>query len=200
MKKTLALTLAALLVYGAVILGGAAFWASRTHVDERPYATLWAGKEKARAYPTVLCSYQMKDCDGDFLKVDPARHTRFPVPIGETVRVRLSDNVVDDPWSIVAQYLTPNGSELLLKEFAPKQGARSLTLSSTRERVLINIEISLPSALLAGDSDTDLVRRGYIAINTTPTGEQKLLDQYEQSAIGKAPKQRPITDVAEFSK
>ncbi|MFT4200365.1 DUF2771 family protein [Gordonia sp. (in: high G+C Gram-positive bacteria)] len=199
-KKTLALIGVALLAYAAVIVGASMFWASRTHVDERPSATLWAGDEKTHAYPTVLCNYQMKDCDGNFLKVDPARITRFPVAIGQTLRLRLSDNVAEDPWSIVAQYVTPNGSELLLKDFLPKTGTQSLTLTSTRERVLINVEISLPSALLSGDSDTDLVRRGYIAINTTPTGDKALLDTYEKSAAGKPPKQRAITDPADFNK
>lgn len=198
-KKTLALIGICALVYAAVIVGAATFWASRTHVDDRPYATLSVGSHTTRVYPTVLCDYQLQGCDGDFRKLDPARHARFPVPIGETLKVRLSPNVAGDPWSIVAQYVTPNGSELLLKNFRSDTGTAALHLASTRTRILINVEISLPARLLAGDSDDQLVRRGLFAINTTPTDQKSLIDSYEKAATGKAPTQRMVDDVKEFA-
>jgi len=199
-KKTLALIGVCALLYAAVIAGAAAFWASRTHVDDRPYVTLSAGPHSTRAYPTVLCDYQLQGCDGDFRKLDPARLTRFPVPIGESLKVRLSSNVAGDPWSVVVQYLTPNGSQLLLKNFRSGTGTAALLLPSTRTRILINVEISLPAKMLAGDSDDQLVRRGLFAINTTPTDQKPLIDAYEKAATGKDPDQRMVDDVKEFAK
>nr|WP_249361847.1 DUF2771 family protein [Gordonia araii] len=199
-KKFLALLGVAVLVFSTVVVGAGAFWASRTDVDHRPYATISVGSTYTQAYPTVLCDRQLAGCDGDFRKNYPDRHTRFPVPIGQTMRVRLSPDVADDPWAIVAQYLTPTGSELVLKTFRPFTGNESVYLASTRERVLINVEISLPAGLLAGDSDDQLVRRGYFAINTTPTDQKDLIDAYEKAATGKEPKQRMVDDVEEFAK
>lgn len=198
-KKTLAIVAVCALVYAAVIVGAAAFWASRTHVDDRPYATLSVGSQHTRAYPTVLCDYQLQGCDGDFRKLDAARLTRFPVPIGESLKVRLSPDVAGDPWSIVVQYLTPNGSQLLLKNFRSGTGTAALHLPSTRTRILINVEISLPARMLAGDSDDQLVRRGLFAINTTPTDQKALIDGYEKAAMGKDPDQRMVGDVKEFA-
>ena len=199
-KRFLALIGACVLAFAAIVIGTAAFLASRTHVDHRPSATLSVGSASTRVYPTVLCDYQMNNCDGDFRKIDASRHARFPVPIGTTVRVRLSPDGAGDPWSIVAQYLTPTGSTMVLKNFRSETGTRSLYLASTRERVLINIEISLPARLLAGDSDDQLVRRGFFAINTTPTGADELLAAYERSAAGKEPRQRMVDDVSEFAR
>lgn len=199
-KKTIALIGAAVLLYGALIVGAAALWASRTTVDERPFAELsTSGKQFARAYPTVLCDYEKKHCDGDFLRVDPNRVTRFPVPIGQTLSIRLSDEVSGDPWSIIAQYVTPNGSQLLLKNFAPKTGTQILRLASTRTHVLINVQINLPAKLLVRDSDYELATRGLIAVNTIPEGEKALLDAYDKAATGKEPKQRQVNDVTEFT-
>ncbi len=199
-KKTLAVITACLVAFAAVVVGSAAFWASHTHVDRRPYVLLSIGPDYTRAHPTVLCDYQLGDCDGDFRAINPDRHTRFPVPVGATLRVRLSPDVAGDPWSIISQYLTPTGSELVLKDFRPDTGTGALYLASSRERVLINVEISLPAKLLAGDSDDQLVRRGLFAINTTPTGEKALLDAYEKVAAGTAPRQRMADDAAEFAR
>ena len=54
--------------------------------------------------------------------------------------------------------------------------------------------------LLAGDSDDQLVPRGFFAINTTPTGADELLAAYERSAAGKEPRQRMVDDVSEFAR
>ena len=70
---------------------------------------------------------------------------------------------------------------------------------STRTRILINVEISLPAKMLAGDSDDQLVRRGLFAINTTPTDQKPLIDAYEKAATGKDPDQRMVDDVKEFA-
>ncbi|GED96908.1 DUF2771 family protein [Gordonia crocea] len=198
-KKTLAILAVSALLYAAVIVGAAAFWGSRTHVDERPQAILSVGADSATIHPTVLCDYEMNNCDGDFRKIDATRYSHFPVPVGATLRVRLSEDVSGDPWSIVAQYLTPKGSELVLQTLTGGAGTTPLYLPSTRERVLINVEISLPAKLLAGDTDEELVRRGFFAIDTTPTGEQALLDAYRKAAAGKRPQERMATD-GEFAR
>ncbi len=163
-KKFLAIATIVGLLFVAVVGGSVAFLVVGDNDEEAPYLQATTGKTLVHVEPTILCDIDLSNCkkgaEGTFAP-------RLPVPPGEKLTVSLSPDIFDAPWSLTLEYLTPKGFEQMPTEsFSP--GERyALTLTSTPDRILSNLEVRLPGPL---DSAGDPTTRGFWSINTLPEG------------------------------
>ncbi|MAU84849.1 DUF2771 family protein [Gordonia sp. Z-3] len=170
-KKVMAI-IAAVVVAFVVIVGGAVAvltkdtW-SGGHPDEDPYLQLAVGDRLVRVEPTRMCDVFLRNCEPeDPTAIDVAR---VPVPVGESMMLSVSQDIAEWPWNLVVQYLTPSGPDGTI---VPMRSNSTYTtvLHSTPDRILIAIEVQLPSVVSAGDDTVSM--RGYLAADTSPEGMQ----------------------------
>lgn len=165
-KKAIAITAAVVVVFVVVVATTVGVLVSGTehHRDDHPYAQLAIDDRLVRVEPAKMCDVMLRHCTPE--KSADVHIPKVPIAIGDTVLVSVPQTVGKWPWNLVAQYVTPTGQDVQHIENGSDQ-TFSTTLRSTRDHVLVNIEIQLPSAV--GDPD-NLRIRGYIAADTTPKG------------------------------
>ncbi|GAB17706.1 hypothetical protein GOEFS_037_00090 [Gordonia effusa NBRC 100432] len=166
-KKTLAILAAIALLFGAIVVGGAASLAHNTESDHRPYMQIAVGDELTRVYPIVWCDVLMRECDPPLRSKSTRTKSHVPVNVGQTALVSVSAEIADSPWALIAEYYTPRG--ITRDEPVYRSGTQyTVALHSTLDRTLINVEIQAPSAV---NTDQGFVVRGFLAADTTPKRE-----------------------------
>ncbi|MDY6807757.1 MAG: DUF2771 family protein [Actinomycetota bacterium] len=133
--------------------------------DEEPYLHLAVGDRLVQVEPTRMCDVFLENCEPENpTDIDVAR---VPVPVGESMMLSVSQDIAEWPWNLVVQYLTPEGPDGTV---VPMRSNSTYTtvLHSSPERILIAIEVQLPSVVSAGDDTVSM--RGYLAADTSPEG------------------------------
>lgn len=167
-KKALAI-IAAVVVAFVVIVGGTVAvltkdqW-SGDSTEEQPYLQLAVGDRLVRVDPTRMCDVFLKNCEPK--RMADAQVQRVPVPVGESVMLSVSKDIAEWPWNLVIQYLTPEGLD---GTSVPMRSNSTYTtvLHSTPDRILINVEVQVPSAI-ADAQNNNVIARGYLAADTSP--------------------------------
>ncbi|GAB88717.1 DUF2771 family protein [Gordonia rhizosphera] len=174
-KKAIAI-IAAVAIAFVVIVGGAVAILTRDQWSEDGnnnnntddlYLQLAVGDRLVRVEPTRMCDVYLKNCEPK--NVADIHVQQVPVPVSESVMLSVSKNIAKEPWNLVVQYLTPWGLD------GTSQPMRSNTtyttvLHSTPERILVNIEVQLPSVVAVQGDDNGLFARGFLAADTAPQG------------------------------
>ncbi|AZG45596.1 DUF2771 family protein [Gordonia insulae] len=168
-KKTLAIIAAVILAF-VVIVGGAVAlltkdtWSGDAADDDHAYLQLAVGDQLVRVEPTRMCDVLLKNCEP--ANVSDITVQRVPVPVGESVMLSVSEDIAKWPWNLVIQYLTPQGLD---GTSVPMRSNSTYTtvLHSTRDRILVNIEVQVPSAI-SDAANNNVIARGYLAADTTP--------------------------------
>ena len=172
-KKALAIIAAVVVAFVVVVGGTVAFltkdsWSDDPTSHDDMYLQMAVGDRLVRVEPTRMCDVFLKNCAPD--KLTDMTIERVPVPVGESVMLSVSQGIAEWPWNLVVQFLTPNGPD---GTSVPMRSNSTYTtvLQSTPERILINVEVQVPSAI--SDAGTDnVIARGFLAANTTPENLQ----------------------------
>ncbi|GAA1456749.1 DUF2771 family protein [Williamsia maris] len=166
-KKFLAIATIVALVFVAVVGSAVALLVINNDHDEVPYLQATTGTTLVHVEPTILCEIDLSNCKKG---AEDTFAPRVPVPAGESIIVSLSSGIFDAPWALTLEFLTPKGFEQQPPEFFAPDEKYSFTVRSTKERLLTNIEVRLPS----GRTDTAgaPITRGFWSINTLPEGTQ----------------------------
>ncbi|MDL9948849.1 DUF2771 family protein [Gordonia sp. ABSL11-1] len=172
-KKALTVIAAVVVAFVVVVGGTVVFltkdsWSEDSTSHDDMYLQLAVGDRLIRVDPTRMCDVFLKNCEPE--QLTDMRIQRVPVPVGETVMLSVSQGIAEWPWNLVVQYLTPNGPD---GTSVPMRSNSTYTtvLQSTPDRVLINVEVQVPSAV--ADAGTDnVIARGFLAANTTPDNLQ----------------------------
>jgi hypothetical protein len=165
-KKFFAIATITVLLFVAVVGGTVAALVSRHENDDVPYLHVANGDKLTRVEPLIYCGIDMSGCKGSL----NGKPTRIPVQAGDTVMVSLSSDLSVGPWTLVVQYLTGDKNddfENTAEEFYGSGSKRTITLASTRDRVLATIEIKQPSQM---EKDGGFIPRGIWGIDTLPDG------------------------------
>ncbi|NED63515.1 DUF2771 family protein, partial [Streptomyces sp. SID10244] len=82
------------------------------------------------------------------------------------VMLSVSKDIAEWPWNLVIQYLTPEGLD---GTSVPMRSNSTYTtvLHSTPDRILVNVEVQVPSAI-ADAENNNVIARGYLAADTSP--------------------------------
>ncbi|MFW0785453.1 DUF2771 family protein [Gordonia sp. CPCC 206044] len=168
-KKALTIIAAVAVVFVLVVGGTVAFltrdvWSGDSNDDDDLYLQLAVGDRLIRVEPTLMCDIFLKNCSPS----DPRDISvqRVPIPIGESVLVSASKDVAEWPWNLVVQYLTPRGPEVTSTPMR-SESTYTTALHSTPDRVVVNIEVQIPSAVTEPGTD-NVMARGFLAADTTP--------------------------------
>jgi hypothetical protein len=172
--KFLAIVSITVLFFVAVVAGSVVALAAGHKGDDVPYLHVANGSKLIRVEPLVYCTIDLATCEGS-----PSEGpTRIPVKVGDTVMVSLSSDLSVGPWTLVVQYLTgdtKDGFENTAEKFYSSDSKRTITLASTRDRILAAIEIKQPSQK---EVNGDFAPRGIWGIDTLPDGvEVPVTDQ-----------------------
>ncbi len=163
-RKFLAIATIVALVFVAVVATAVTLLTLDSD-EEIPYLQATTGKTLVHVEPTILCHVDLTNCkkgaEGTFAR-------RVPVPAGESIIVSLSSGIFDAPWALTLEFLTPKGFVQQPPEFFAPDEKYSFTVRSTKERLLTNIEVRLPSART--DTAGAPITRGFWSINTLPEG------------------------------
>nr|WP_272918268.1 DUF2771 family protein [Gordonia sp. SID5947] len=125
---------------------------------------LAVGDRLVRVDPTRMCDVFLKNCEPE--KITDAQVQRVPVPVGESVMLSVSQDIAEWPWNLVIQYLTPEGLD---GTSVPMRSNSTYTtvLHSTPDRILVNLEVQVPSAISDAENN-NVIARGYLAADTSP--------------------------------
>lgn len=162
-KKFFAIFSIVAVLFVAVVGGSVALLVSGHTSDDAPYVQVANGDQLVRVEPLKYCSIDLQDCNRETL--DPP--ARVPVKVGDTLMLSLSSELAVGPWTLVVQYLTAEGSDIGDEVFYPSDSARTITLDSTRDRILAAVEIKQPSQV---EDEFGFVPRGIWGIDTLPDG------------------------------
>ncbi|MBA4024459.1 MAG: DUF2771 domain-containing protein [Gordonia sp.] len=162
-KKFFAIFSIVAVLFVVVVASSVAVLASGHEADDTPYVQVASGDKLVRVEPLKYCSIDLQNCNQEAL--DPP--ARVPVKVGDTVMLSLSAELAVGPWTLVVQYLTAEGSDIGDEVFYPSDSARTITLDSTRDRILAAIEIKQPSQV---EDEFGFVPRGIWGIDTLPDG------------------------------
>ncbi|WP_298446294.1 DUF2771 family protein [Gordonia sp. (in: high G+C Gram-positive bacteria)] len=181
-KKALTILAAAVAAAVVVIAVATTLLVVNTAKPE-PKVSLAAGKSYTRLAPTFWCDVKLTECTPRLMsdeEIAALPVDRLPVAIGDALTVSVPSEVSDGPWILIASYATPRGVTqqdwLHLPDTTYTQ-----TLPSTRDRVLLGIEIQPLSARVTGTGNDDIeaainagrgdiAARGHFAVSTVPDG------------------------------
>lgn len=165
-RKALAIFGVLVLLFGVVVIGGAAGLAQLTKSDDdhRPYMQIAVGDQLTRVYPIIWCDVYMRECDPPIGSKVTRTKTHVPVKVGETALVSVSEDIASGPWSYTAEYYTPQGLVQVGDVF--RSNTRfTIAIPSTAERTLLTIEVKTPSA---ATESGDFRIRGFLSADTAP--------------------------------
>lgn len=168
-KKTFAILAATALAFVVIVGGAVALLVRGSETSHEGYLQVAIDRELVRVEPTTWCDLMMAECrtpaDGEEPDFQHA-----PVPIGTSVMMSVSPDIADYPWVLYTMYADADGNII---DGGPSETlyvsgeTNSLVLTSSPDRVLVNIEVQPLSAV--SDDDTTMVR-GILALQTTPEG------------------------------
>lgn len=174
-KKAVAIIAAVAVAFVLIVGGSVAFltkdsWSGKQQfgaIDrgDHLYVQLAVGDRLIRVEPTRMCDVFLKECrPAGESDITP---TRVPVTPGDSIMVSVSEGIARWPWKLVVQVLTPHGLEGT--EIPFESGSKRTTvLHSTPDRVILIVEVALPSAVKA--SESDYISRGVFSVDTKPEG------------------------------
>ncbi|NLG46859.1 DUF2771 family protein [Gordonia sp. (in: high G+C Gram-positive bacteria)] len=170
-KKALAI-IGSVVVAALVIIAVATTLLVRGSEKPLPTVAFQAGDHLSHVEPSFWCSVKMDECEG----VGPngefnLRIVDHPVPVGGRAVLSVPHDIQSGPWSLVAEYATPNGIQRVSWLHMPDTKYTQV-LESTPDRVLLGVEIGplaayqekIPGQQVGGD----ILYRGVYAIRTLP--------------------------------
>lgn len=167
-KKAAAIAIAVAVVFTAVVGGTVAALTVGKPRGVVPYLNVAVGDRLTQVRPSQLCDVLMREC---LVNRSPdVQNARAPLPIGQTAIVSVSKEISDHPWLLYTLYADRNGTIINPDpepEYQRSGATYTVTLPSTPDRVLVNIEVQPLSAVAEG---ADQVVRGVLAVNVTPDG------------------------------
>jgi hypothetical protein len=162
-KKFVAIVSIAVLLFVAVVGGSVAALVSGHKSDDVPYLQVANGTKLIRVEPLIYCAIDGSDCEGS----PTGKPARIPVKVGDSLMVSLSSDLSVGPWTLVTQFLTEDGFDNTAEVFYRSDSRRTITVPSTRDRILATIEIKQPSQV---ELDDGFAPRGIWGIDTLPDG------------------------------
>lgn len=171
-KKTLTIIAAVAVVFVVIVGVTVAVLTHGSHEEkDRPYLQLAIGDRLTRVDPAQMCDVFLKNCEP--ARVADVHVPKIPVPVGDAVVLSVSNSIAEFPWKLVTQYWTPGGPVEDTEQYGSGT-TYSEVLHSSPDRILINIEVQLPSVVpvsgVPDEDSADTYARGYLAADTTPEG------------------------------
>lgn len=166
-KKALTIFAVVAVVFVIVVGISVYFLTSDARSDDgRPDIELSVGDQTIEMAPSRWCDVEVTECDPAALT--DMTITELPVPIGETITMTVPEEIYDIPWRTILQF-SANGEDVQeAAQYTPGE-TRELEIFSSPDKVLVNIEVQLPSAVADADGSNNVARALY-AINTIPEG------------------------------
>lgn len=163
-EKKFAIISAIVAVLFVAIVGGSVAALTVGHESsDVPYLQVASGDKLVRVEPLKYCTIDLTSCEGSLDDPSP----RVPVAVGDSVMLSVSEELSVGPWNLIAVYLTENGLEGSATTFA-SESKRTVTLSSTKDRILAGVEIQQPSQIEV--QDQGFIQRGLWSVDTRPDG------------------------------
>ncbi|GAA4406262.1 DUF2771 family protein [Tsukamurella soli] len=135
---------------------------NRDTVD-RPQLSVAVDRTLRYVGPYLFCDDVAKrQCDPQRTPAD------IPVEAGQSIIVSLPDYISKRPWDVSVQYLYPNGNSTITSTPHLTPGESLIILKSTRQAMVAQIELHVPSAVQ--DTFGNLISQAVWAIDTLPPG------------------------------
>lgn len=165
-RKAATIGIAVLVVFTAVVGGTVALLTVGKPRSSDAYLNVAIGDRLTKVHPTQWCDLLLRGCRA--ATSPEILNARMPLPIGESAMVSVSPEIADQPWLLYALYADRNGTIINPNpepQYQSSGETYTVTLPSTPDRVLLNIEVQPLSAVAQGD---DQVVRGILALNVAP--------------------------------